>query len=73
MIVYLNGSPALRSGKAQRRGSNSGTVTPSYLAGETNDKEQFRNGSPGELFRSLSGGEGKRRRKAVQGKGMGFS
>jgi len=43
------------------------------LAGETNDKEQFRNGSPGELFRSLSGGEGKRRRKAVQGKGMGFS
>ena len=43
------------------------------LAGETNDKEQLRNGSPGELFRSLSGGEGESRRNAVQVKGMGFS
>ena len=33
----------------------------------------YLNASPGELFRSLSGGKGKRRRKAVQGKGMGFS
>jgi len=32
----------------------------------------YLNGSPGELFRSLSGGKVKHRRKAVQGKGMGF-
>ena len=33
----------------------------------------YLNGSSGELFRSLSSGEGKRRRKAVQGKEMYFS